>query len=57
MPVLRRRPLHPEKLTIWCALWAGGINGPYFFKDGADQNVTVNGERYRSMIIDFLFLS
>ncbi|GFX78277.1 hypothetical protein TNCV_5136241 [Trichonephila clavipes] len=18
-------PLHPEKLTIWCALWAGGI--------------------------------
>ncbi|GFW94348.1 putative transposase [Trichonephila clavipes] len=19
------RPLHPEKLTVWCALWAGGI--------------------------------
>ncbi|GFV77671.1 DUF4817 domain-containing protein [Trichonephila clavipes] len=19
-------PLHPEKLTVWCALWAGGIN-------------------------------
>ncbi|GFW53522.1 hypothetical protein TNCV_4814281 [Trichonephila clavipes] len=18
-------PLHPEKLTVWCALWAGGI--------------------------------
>ncbi|GFX63564.1 putative transposable element [Trichonephila clavipes] len=25
-------PLHPEKLTVWCALWAGGIIGPYFFK-------------------------
>ncbi|GFX94241.1 hypothetical protein TNCV_4292861 [Trichonephila clavipes] len=21
-------PLHPEKLTVWCALWAGGIIGP-----------------------------
>ncbi|GFS92812.1 hypothetical protein TNCV_1162051 [Trichonephila clavipes] len=24
-------PLHPEKLTVWYALWAGGIIGPYFF--------------------------
>ncbi|GFU96715.1 hypothetical protein TNCV_839401 [Trichonephila clavipes] len=22
-------PLHPEKLAVWCALWAGGILGPY----------------------------
>ncbi|GFV56000.1 uncharacterized protein TNCV_2729041 [Trichonephila clavipes] len=20
-----QKPLHPEKLTVWCALWAGGI--------------------------------
>ncbi|GFT84351.1 DUF4817 domain-containing protein [Trichonephila clavipes] len=26
-------PLHPEKLTVWCTLWAGGIIGPYFFKN------------------------
>ncbi|GFV81992.1 putative DD41D transposase [Trichonephila clavipes] len=26
-------PLHPEKLTVWCALWAGGIIGPYFKTD------------------------
>ncbi|GFW33650.1 DUF4817 domain-containing protein [Trichonephila clavipes] len=26
-------PLHPEKLTVWCALSAGGIIGPYFFKN------------------------
>ncbi|GFV17195.1 hypothetical protein TNCV_1043561 [Trichonephila clavipes] len=25
-------PLHPEKRTVWCALRAGGIIGPYFFK-------------------------
>ncbi|GFX13618.1 uncharacterized protein TNCV_1921311 [Trichonephila clavipes] len=37
-------PLHPEKLTVWCALWAGGIIGPYFFKNDEGHNVTVNGE-------------
>ncbi|GFX44860.1 DUF4817 domain-containing protein [Trichonephila clavipes] len=37
-------PLHPEKLTVWCALWAGGIIGPYFFKNDEGHNVTVNGD-------------
>lgn len=46
-------PLHPEKVTVWCALWAGGIIGPYVFKNDAGQNVTVNGERYRDMITNF----
>ncbi|GFW89254.1 uncharacterized protein TNCV_4934221 [Trichonephila clavipes] len=36
-------PLHPEKLTVWCALWAGGIIGPYFFKNDEGYNFTVNG--------------
>ncbi|GFX90073.1 transposable element Tc3 transposase [Trichonephila clavipes] len=31
-------PLHPEKLTFWCALWAGGIIGPYFFKNDEGHN-------------------
>ncbi|GFV79261.1 uncharacterized protein TNCV_71291 [Trichonephila clavipes] len=42
-------PLHPEKLTVWCALWAGGIIGPYY----EGHNVTVNGDRYRAMITNF----
>ncbi|GFW83750.1 uncharacterized protein TNCV_668631 [Trichonephila clavipes] len=46
-------PLHPEKLTIWCALLAGGIIGPYFFKNDEGHNVTVNGDRYRAMITNF----
>ncbi|GFT79843.1 transposable element Tc3 transposase [Trichonephila clavipes] len=46
-------PLHPEKLTVWCALWAGGIIGPYFLKNGEGHNVTVNGDRYRAMITNF----
>ncbi|GFS60439.1 uncharacterized protein TNCV_946951 [Trichonephila clavipes] len=45
--------LHPEKLTVWCALWAGGIIGPYFFKNDGGHNVTVNGDRYRAMITNF----
>ncbi|GFW40847.1 transposable element Tcb2 transposase [Trichonephila clavipes] len=46
-------PLHPEKLTVWCASWAGGIIGPYFFKNNEGHNVTVNGDRYRAMITNF----
>ncbi|GFU69003.1 transposable element Tc3 transposase [Trichonephila clavipes] len=46
-------PLHPEKLTVWCALWAGGIIGSYFFKNDEGHNVTVNGDRYRAMITNF----
>ncbi|GFX15489.1 transposable element Tc3 transposase [Trichonephila clavipes] len=38
-------PLHPEKLTVWCALWTGGIIGPYFFKNDKGHNITVNGDR------------
>ncbi|GFU84679.1 uncharacterized protein TNCV_3782051 [Trichonephila clavipes] len=48
-----KTPLHPEKLTVWCALWAGGIIGPYFFKNDAGHNVTINGDRYRAMITNF----
>ncbi|GFX50895.1 putative transposable element [Trichonephila clavipes] len=45
--------LHPEKRIIWCALWAGGIIGPYFFKNDEGHNVTVNGDLYRALINNF----
>ncbi|GFU56071.1 uncharacterized protein TNCV_3405341 [Trichonephila clavipes] len=51
--IVCRNTLHPEKLTVWCALWAGGIIGPYFFKSDEGHNVTVNGDRYRAMITNF----
>ncbi|GFW56403.1 transposase [Trichonephila clavipes] len=47
------KPLHSEKLTVWCALWAGGIIESYFFKNDEGHNVTVNGDRYRAMITNF----
>ena len=30
---IQELPLHPEKTTVWCGLWPGGIIGPYFFKN------------------------
>ncbi|GFT25487.1 DUF4817 domain-containing protein [Trichonephila clavipes] len=42
-----------EKLTVWCALWAGGIIGPYFFKNDEGHNITVNGNWYRAMLTNF----
>ncbi|GFY10869.1 putative transposable element [Trichonephila clavipes] len=46
-------PLHSKNLTVCCALWAGGVIGPYFFKNDEGHNVTVNGDRYRAMITNF----
>ncbi|GFS95828.1 putative transposable element [Trichonephila clavipes] len=53
LQVYVKTTLHPEKLTVWCALWAGGIIGPYFFKNDEGYNVTVNGDRSRAMITNF----
>ncbi|GFT92289.1 uncharacterized protein TNCV_319491 [Trichonephila clavipes] len=46
-----------KKLTVWCALWAGGIIDSYFFKNDEGHTVTVNGDRYRAMITNFSFLN
>ncbi|GFV96291.1 transposable element Tc3 transposase [Trichonephila clavipes] len=48
-----RDNMSEKNLTVWCALWAGGIIGPYFFKHDEGHNVTVNGDRYRAMITNF----
>ncbi|GFU60555.1 hypothetical protein TNCV_1729861 [Trichonephila clavipes] len=44
-------PLHPEKLTVWCALWAGGII--VSSKTMKATTLRVNGDRYRAMITNF----
>lgn len=40
-----------KKSPSGASLWAGGIISPYVFRNDNGQNVTVNGERYRDMII------
>jgi hypothetical protein len=54
--VIEERPLHPEKVTVWCALWSEGVIGPYFFENDDGTTVTVNSERYGHMITDFFCL-
>lgn len=49
------KEMHPQRVTVWCGFCAGGVVGSHFFEDDTGNAVTVNGERYRSMITDFLW--
>ena len=49
------KPMHPKRVTVWCGFWYGGIIGPFFFQNEQRAAITVNGERYRAMLEEFLF--
>ena len=49
------KPTHPKRVTVWCGFWSRGILGPIFFKNEQGEAVTVNGDRYRAMLNEFLF--
>lgn len=49
---LHQRPLHSDRVTVWCALSRNGIIGPYFF-EADNRAVSVNSTRYLTMIQDF----
>lgn len=51
---IQEKQMHPDRCTIWCGFWAGGVIGLYFIKDEKSCALTVNGERYRDMITSFL---
>ena len=38
-----------------CGFWSRGIIGPFFFENEQGESVTVNSDRYRAMLNDFLF--
>ncbi|PNF32845.1 hypothetical protein B7P43_G03467 [Cryptotermes secundus] len=50
---LHDRPLHSDKMTVWCALLRVGVIGPYFFEEDS-HTVTVNSQRYVVMMKNFL---
>jgi hypothetical protein len=31
--VIHEKPLHPERVTVWCAICSTDVIGPYFFED------------------------
>ncbi|GFS88801.1 hypothetical protein TNCV_1000181 [Trichonephila clavipes] len=44
-----KTPLHPEKLTVWCALWPVESLVSDFFKNDEGYNVTVTSDREDAM--------
>lgn len=53
--VILEKPMHPPRVTVWCAFRADGVIGPYFFQNAAGNALTVNGVRYREMLTEFLW--
>ena len=49
------KPTHSKRVTVWCGFWSRGIVRPFFFKNEQGEAVTVNGDRYRAMLNEFLF--
>ena len=49
-----QKPLHSPKTTVWAAISAKGIIGPYFFENSQGKNVTVNSVEYVKMLREFL---
>jgi len=49
-----QKPLHSEKVIVWCGVASFGVIGPYFFEDEAGRAVTVNSARYTEMLRTFL---
>lgn len=46
--------MHPQKVTAWRGFWAGACIGSYCFEEDVGETITVNGERYRRTITNFL---
>ena len=49
------KPTHAKGVTVWCGFLFRGIIGPFFFENEERKVVTVNGDRYRAMLNEFLF--
>ena len=47
------KPTHPKRVTVWCRIWCRGIIRPFFFENGQEEAVTVNGDRYRALLNEF----
>ena len=49
---LQQRPLHSNRVTVWCAISRIGIIAPYFFEENY-RTAIVTSARYLTMIQDF----
>ena len=49
------KPTQAKRVTVWCGFWSRGIIGQFFYENEQEEAVTVNGDRYRAMLNEFLF--
>ena len=50
------KPTHPKRVTVCCRFWFRRIIEPFFFiANEQGEAVTVNGDRYRAMLKEFLY--
>ena len=49
------KPTHPKRVTVWCGFWSRGIIRSFFLENEHGEALTVNGDRYRVMLNEFLF--
>ena len=49
------KPMHPKRVTDSSGFWSRGKIGRFFFENEQGKAVTVNGDRYRNMLHEFLF--
>ena len=47
--------MHPKRITVWCGFSSRGRIVPFSFEKEQGEAVTVNGDRYRAMLNEFLF--
>ena len=40
--VIIEKPMHPQRVTVWCGFWYGGIIGPFLFESEQGAAVTVS---------------
>ena len=45
----------PKRATVQCGFWSRSIIGPFSFENGLGEAVTVNGDRQRAILNEFLF--
>ena len=49
------KPTYPKRDTVWCGFWSRSIIGIFFCEYEQGEPVTVNGDRYRPMLKEFMF--
>ena len=50
------KPTQPKRVIVCCGFWSRGIIGLFFIENEKGVVVTVNGDCYRAMFNEFLFI-